>query len=312
MSLLSVEDLKVSYGPKGRSFNAVDGVSFTVEKGETIGVVGESGCGKSTLGKSILRLIETAGGTIRLDGEDITGLGHQAMMSKRRRMQMVFQDPFGSLNPRQSIGKLLDTPMRAHGIADKAERQKRIEYIIDKVGLPQTSLTRFPHEFSGGQRQRIGIARALILRPDLLICDEPVSALDLSIQSQILNLLTDLKAEFSLSYLFISHDLSVVRYFADRVIVMYLGRVVETADHETLWRDPRHPYTRALLAAVPIPRPGSRKHDAPILGERQSAAAASAGCRFYQRCPMAQNRCATEEPVLRSVDSGHGAACHYA
>jgi peptide/nickel transport system ATP-binding protein len=312
MSLLSVENLKVCYDQKGRKHNVIDGVSFTVEKGETIGLVGESGCGKSTLGKSILRLIETTGGTIKLDGEDITGLGHQAMMSKRRRMQMVFQDPFGSLNPRQSVGKLLDTPMRAHGIADKVERQKRIQYIIDKVGLPPSSLSRFPHEFSGGQRQRIGIARALILRPDLLICDEPVSALDLSIQSQILNLLTDLKAEFSLSYLFISHDLSIVRYFADRVIVMYLGRIVETADHEELWRNPRHPYTRALLAAVPIPRPGSRKVDEPTLTERPSGVAVHSGCRFYQRCPLAQRRCATEEPALRTVGVGHEAACHYA
>lgn len=311
MSLLSVEDLEVTYAQKGRSFRALDGVSFSLEAGETVGLVGESGCGKSTLGKSILRLIGTSGGAIRVDGEDITGLDHRAMMSKRRRMQMVFQDPFGSLNPRQTVGTLLDTPLRAHGVADKAERRRRISSIIDKVGLPQGALSRFPHEFSGGQRQRIGIARALILRPDLLICDEPVSALDVSIQSQILNLLVDLKAELGLSYLFISHDLSVVRYFADRVIVMYLGRIVEIADHEALWRDPRHPYTRALLSAVPIPRPGSRRQAENIAGELPSGVATT-GCRFHNRCPMAQPRCATEDPALRQLSTSHQAACHFA
>ncbi len=311
MTLLSVEKLEVTYAQKGKSFRAIDGVSFSLEKGETVGLVGESGCGKSTLGKSILRLIETSGGAIRVDGDDITKLGHNAMMSKRRRMQMVFQDPFGSLNPRQTIGKLLDIPLRTHGVSDKAERRRRITTIIDKVGLPQAALTRFPHEFSGGQRQRIGIARALILQPDLLICDEPVSALDVSIQSQILNLLVDLKAELGLSYLFISHDLSVVRYFADRVIVMYLGRIVEIADREALWRNPAHPYTRALLAAVPIPRPGSRRPSENIAGEL-SIGAATGGCRFASRCPMAQARCTTEDPALRPLADNHQAACHFA
>jgi peptide/nickel transport system ATP-binding protein len=311
MTLLSVEKLEVTYAQKGKSFRAIDGVSFSLDKGETVGLVGESGCGKSTLGKSILRLIETSGGAIRVDGDDITKLGHNAMMSKRRRMQMVFQDPFGSLNPRQTIGKLLDIPLRTHGVSDKAERRRRITTIIDKVGLPQAALTRFPHEFSGGQRQRIGIARALILQPDLLICDEPVSALDVSIQSQILNLLVDLKAELGLSYLFISHDLSVVRYFADRVIVMYLGRIVEIADREALWRNPAHPYTRALLAAVPIPRPGSRRPSENIAGEL-SIGAATGGCRFASRCPMAQARCTTEDPALRPLADNHQAACHFA
>lgn len=311
MTLLSVENLEVTYAQKGRSFRAIDGVSFTLEAGETVGLVGESGCGKSTLGKSILRLIGTSGGAIKVDGEDITSLSHGAMMSKRRRMQMVFQDPFGSLNPRQTVGTLLDIPLRAHGVSDKAERRKRISSIIDKVGLPQAALNRFPHEFSGGQRQRIGIARALILRPDLLICDEPVSALDVSIQSQILNLLVDLKAELGLAYLFISHDLSVVRYFADRVIVMYLGRIVEIADHEALWRDPRHPYTRALLSAVPIPRPGSRRQAENISGELPSGVATT-GCRFYSRCPMAHARCATDDPALRQLSPNHQAACHFA
>jgi len=311
MTLLSVENLEVTYAQKGRSFRALDGVSFSLEKGETVGLVGESGCGKSTLGKSILRLIETSAGAIRVEGDDITKLGHNAMMSKRRRMQMVFQDPFGSLNPRQTVGKLLDIPLRTHGVSDKAERRRRISSIIDKVGLPQAALSRFPHEFSGGQRQRIGIARALILQPDLLICDEPVSALDVSIQSQILNLLVDLKMELGLSYLFISHDLSVVRYFADRVIVMYLGRIVEVADREALWRRPAHPYTRALLAAVPVPRPGSRKQAETIAGELPSGAAAT-GCRFYNRCPAAQARCATEDPALRTLSANHQAACHFA
>ncbi|MHA6692486.1 ABC transporter ATP-binding protein [Devosia sp. A449] len=311
MILLSVEDLRVTYNQRGGTFQAIDGVSFSLEKGETVGVVGESGCGKSTLGKAVLRLIETSGGAISIDGEDITGLGHNAMMTKRRRMQMVFQDPFASLNPRQTVKRLLDTPLRAHGVRDGDERRRRISSMIDKVGLPQAALERFPHEFSGGQRQRIGIARALILQPDLLICDEPVSALDVSIQSQILNLLTDLKAELGLSYIFISHDLSVVRFFADRVFVMYLGRIVESADYKTLWREPRHPYTRALLAAVPVPRPGPRTFAESISGEI-SRSVASGGCRFYSRCPMAQPICALDDPALRTLSPGHQAACHFA
>ena len=251
MALLSVEGVHTRYVSRGRSVAAVDGVSLQIAAGETVGLVGESGCGKSTLGKTILRLLEPSEGSIRLGGQELAGLGQRALLPFRRRMQMVFQDPFGALNPRQTIESLLDTPLKVHGVRQRAERRSRVRDIVARVGLPAEALFRYPHEFSGGQRQRIGIARALVLRPELVVCDEPVSALDLSIQAQILNLLADLKRDLGLSYLFISHDLSVVRYFADRVLVMYLGRIVESADHASLWREPRHPYTRALLAAVP-------------------------------------------------------------
>jgi peptide/nickel transport system ATP-binding protein len=225
-------------------------------------------------------------------------------------MQMVFQDPFGSLNPRQTVGRLLATPLKVHGRGNRAERRRRVHEIISRVGLPAEALDRYPHEFSGGQRQRIGIARALVLEPELIVCDEPVSALDLSIQAQILNLLVDLKRDLGLSYLFISHDLSVVRYFADRVLVMYLGRIVESAGHAALWREPRHPYTRALLAAAPSPDPERPRSAVALRGELSSAE--SGGCRFRARCPHAFSRCDTEEPVLRAVAPGHLAACHRA
>ena len=306
MTLLSVENLRTVYG----GVAAVDDVSLHVDAGETVGLVGESGCGKSSLGKTILRLVPSASGAIRLGGTDIAGLSGSALAPHRRRMQMVFQDPSASLNPRQSIYRLLDTPLKVHGIGNRAERRQRILAIADRVGLPEAALDRLPHEFSGGQRQRIGIARALILQPDLLVCDEPVSALDLSIQAQILNLLVDLKLELGLSYLFISHDLSVVRYFADRILVMYLGRIVQHADHDTLWRNPRHPYTRALLASIPAARPGERHIPVPMKGELTQAS--GAGCRFRARCPVAVARCATDDPALRPIASGHAAACHLA
>jgi len=306
MTLLSVENLRTIYG----GVAAVDGVSLQVGAGETVGLVGESGCGKSSLGKTILRLVPSAAGAIRLDGTDIAGLAGRALAPHRRRMQMVFQDPSASLNPRQSIYRLLDIPLKVHGLGGRSERRRRILAIADRVGLPEAALDRLPHEFSGGQRQRIGIARALILQPDLLVCDEPVSALDLSIQAQILNLLVDLKRELGLSYLFISHDLSVVRYFADRILVMYLGRIVEQADHETLWRNPRHPYTRALLASIPAARPGERHTPVPMKGEL--AQASGAGCRFRARCPAAIARCTSEDPALRPIAPDHFAACHLA
>lgn len=251
MAILTVSDLRTRYVVKGHEHYAVDGVSFDMKPGETLGIVGESGCGKTTLGKTILRLVDSCEGTISLEGQDITHLSQRQLLPVRRKMQMVFQDPFASLNPRQTIRTILETPMKVHGI-EASERRRRSAEMIDCVGLPQAALDRYAHEFSGGQRQRIGIARALVLRPKLLICDEPVSALDLSIQAQVLNLLVDLKRQFNLSYIFISHDLSVVRYFADRILVMYKGKVVETGDHKTLWRNPQHPYTKALLAAVPI------------------------------------------------------------
>jgi peptide/nickel transport system ATP-binding protein len=281
-----------------------------VNAGETVGLVGESGCGKSTLGKTILRLLDPIEGGIRLRGNDIADLGQHALLPFRRRMQMVFQDPFGSLNPRQTVATLLATPLKVHGFGNRAERRRRVLDIVSRVGLPTEALDRYPHEFSGGQRQRIGIARALILEPELIICDEPVSALDLSIQAQILNLLADLKRSLDLSYLFISHDLSVVRYFTDRVLVMYLGRIVESAGQAALWREPRHPYTRALLAAVPRPDPERPRAPVALRGELSSAEAG--GCRFRARCPQAFDRCEVEDPTLRQVAAGHLAACHLA
>lgn len=269
MSLLQINDLKTQYKSKGRTFNAVDGVSFTVEKGETVGLVGESGCGKSSLGKTILRLINPSAGQIIFQGNDITTISQRKMLPYRRQMQMIFQDPFASLNPRQTVRALLETPMRVHGIS-KDEQRRRSREILDRVSMPTRALDSYPHEFSGGQRQRIGIARALVLRPELLICDEPVSALDLSIQAQVLNLLVELKRDLGLSYLFISHDLSVMRYFTDRVIVMNKGQIVESADSQSLWESPQHPYTQSLLAAVPLADPASRRIVAADVGSPAS------------------------------------------
>jgi peptide/nickel transport system ATP-binding protein len=310
-TLLSVRDLHTRYTVGEHVLNAVDGVSFDVERGETVGLVGESGCGKSTLGKTVLRLVPSAEGSISLDGADITHLGDHALAPHRRRMQMIFQDPFGSLNPRQTVRTLLGTALKVHGLGNGAARERQMQEIATRVGLPTDALDRYPHEFSGGQRQRIGIARALILRPALIVCDEPVSALDVSIQAQILNLLVDLKRELGLSYLFISHDLSVVRYFADRVLVMYLGRIVESAAHATLWRDPRHPYTRALFASVPSADPAHKRAGPAIKGDLVTTAIVT-GCRFHTRCPAATDRCRAEEPALRDLGEGHHAACHYA
>ena len=310
MALLSVDGVRTRYVTNGRVVDAVDGVSLEVGFGETVGLVGESGCGKSTLGKTILRLLDPIEGSIRIHGHEISDLGQFALLPFRRRMQMVFQDPFGSLNPRQTVGTLLATPLKVHERGGRAERRRRVLDIVSRVGLPAEALDRYPHEFSGGQRQRIGIARALILEPELVICDEPVSALDLSIQAQILNLLVDLRRDLGLSYLFISHDLSVVRYFADRVMVMYLGRIVESAGHAALWREPKHPYTSALLAAVPLPDPDRPRGPVALRGELSSAEAG--GCRFRARCPHAFDRCASEDPPLRKVADGHFAACHLA
>jgi peptide/nickel transport system ATP-binding protein len=252
--LLRVEDLQVRYPSSQDRAAAVDGVSFDIARGETVGLVGESGCGKSTLSKAVLRLLEPAGGRILFDGADLTHLAERRLRPFRRRMQMVFQDPYASLNPRHSVAAILDAALRVHGVSSREERERRARRIVDRVGLPAGTLQRYPHEFSGGQRQRIGIARALVLEPELLVCDEPVSALDVSIQAQVLNLLVDLKRELGLSYLFISHDLSVVRYIADRVLVMNGGKIVESGDHHGIWRAPAHPYTQSLIAAVPAPR----------------------------------------------------------
>ncbi|SFM35444.1 ABC transporter ATP-binding protein [Methylobacterium pseudosasicola] len=310
MATLSVSDLHTHYRQRGATLRAVDGVSFTVEAGETVGLVGESGCGKSTLGKSLLRLIEPTSGRIEIDGTDMGRLLPKALAPIRRRLQMVFQDPFGSLNPRHTVGEILTGPLQVHGLRDRRARQQRAIAMLDRVGLPAASLTRYPHEFSGGQRQRLGIARALILEPDIIVCDEPVSALDLSIQAQILNLLGAAKAELGLSYLFISHDLSVVRYVADRILVMYLGRIVETGTHQSLWAQPRHPYTRALIDAVPGAGQGTGR--AHLGGELPSARQRPAGCRFHARCPLATEQCEREEPTLRSFAPDSAVACHHA
>jgi len=310
MTLLSVSDLKTTYRVGTTPVHAVDGVSFEIAPGETVGLVGESGCGKSTLGKTILRLVEPSAGQIRFDGADLTTLPERSLRSYRRRLQMVFQDPFASLNPRQTIGDILIAPLDVHRIGTRAERRERVADILSRVGLPPGAATRYPHEFSGGQRQRIGIARALILGPDLIICDEPVSALDLSVQAQILNLLADIKRSLKLSLLFISHDLSVVRYLSDRVLVMYLGRIVESGTYEQIWRKPIHPYTRALIDAVPDP--ARRRFAAPLPGDLPDPRSAGKGCRFQPRCPIATAICAEQYPELRGNASGQRVACHHA
>ena len=310
MSLLALRGLAVHYATARGTLRAVDGVDLDIARGETVGLVGESGCGKSTLGKALLGLAPVTAGAVRFDGVDLTTLGARARVPYRRRMQMIFQDPFGSLNPRHAIGTILEGPLEVHGLGDRAARRARVARLIAQVGLPPDAVMRYPHEFSGGQRQRIGIARALALQPELIVCDEPVSALDLSIQAQILNLLVDLKRELGLAYLFISHDLGVVRYFADRVLVMYLGRIVESAPAAMLWRRPLHPYTRALIAAVPDP--ARRRQAAPLAGDLPSPQDIPAGCRFHPRCPFATDLCRTTEPVARTLDSGHAVACHHA
>jgi peptide/nickel transport system ATP-binding protein len=310
--VLSLDRLSVSYARREGTLRAVDGVSFDVASGETVGLVGESGCGKSTLGKAILRLVPSHRGRILIDGVDISGLEGSRLLPYRRRMQMVFQDPYASLNPRQSILQILDGPLAVHGVGSKAERRRRIEAIIDRVGLASSALERYPHEFSGGQRQRIGIARALVLRPDLVVCDEPVSSLDVSIQAQILNLLGDLKSDLGLSYLFISHDLAVVRYIADRVLVMYLGEIVESAGHDSLFARPHHPYTRTLFEAVPLPDPSRSRRAAPLAGDLPSAVDPPSGCRFHPRCPIATELCSAKAPALRTIADGHRVACHHA
>jgi peptide/nickel transport system ATP-binding protein len=323
-ALVRVEDLKLHFseGGFGRSrsvVKAVDGVTFDVMSGETLGLVGESGCGKTTVGRTILRLYEPTAGRIVFDGQDISGASTRQLRPLRRRMQMIFQDPYSSLNPRQNVGNAIAEPLEVHGIAKGAQADQRVRELLETVGLPASAANRYPHEFSGGQRQRVGLARSLALNPDLIVADEPVSALDVSIQAQIVNLLEDLQAEFGLTYLFIAHDLAVVRHISDRIAVMYLGKIVEIADADTLYRSPKHPYTRALLSAVPIPDPQvERTRERVILtGDLPSPADPPAGCRFHTRCPYVQpERCHDEEPLLRSLSgresAGQVAACHYA
>lgn len=319
-TLLEVRDLQMHFPVKEGVFQrarkvcrAVDGVSFTLRAGETLGLVGESGCGKSTLGKSIVRLNRPTAGTIRFDGVDLAPLSTKQLKAHRRNLQMIFQDPVESLNARHMVGEMLSEPFLIHGIGDAAWRRRKVLELLDKVGLPASAAERYPFEFSGGQRQRIGIARAIALEPRLIICDEPVSALDVSIQSQVLNLLLDLQREMGLSYLFIAHNLAVVKHVSDRVAIMYLGRIVEFADADDVYRDPRHPYTRALISAIPEPNPQRVRERIVLSGDVPSPINPPSGCPFHPRCPHATERCRVEPPALREVPgrTGHTVACHY-
>ena len=317
-TLLKVDNLRKAFkvsanrpGAAKQSLKAVDGVSFEIKSGETLGLVGESGCGKSTTGKLLLRLIEPDSGTIQFDGRDVAGMGHRELTAIRRDMQMIFQDPYSSLNPRMRVGEIIGEPLVVHSLAKGRAIKEQVLKLMQKVGLAPEHYDRYPHEFSGGQRQRIGIARTLAVQPRLIVADEPVSALDLSIQAQIVNLLKDLQEEFGLTYLFISHDLGIIEHVCDRVAVMYLGRIVEIATAEQLYHQPCHPYTEALLNAVPIPDPQRvRKHQI-LSGEIPSPINPPTGCHFHPRCPYAQEICRKEYPALTDHAEGHQSACHF-
>ncbi|WP_353892662.1 dipeptide ABC transporter ATP-binding protein [Proteinivorax hydrogeniformans] len=315
--LLEVKDLYKHFPIKGGVFSrtvghvkAVDGVSFFVKKGETLGIVGESGCGKSTTGKTLLRLLEPTKGEILFKGENVADFDKDRLRKVRRNMQFVFQDPYSSLNPRMTVGDIVGEALDIHNIKKGDAKYKRVAELLDVVGLSPYHIRRYPHEFSGGQRQRIGVARALALNPELVILDEPVSALDVSIQSQVINLLEDLQEEFGLTYIFIAHDLSVVKHISDRVGVMYLGKMVEMADKDTLYDNPQHPYTQALLSAVPIPDPEIRKEKILLTGDVPSPVNPPKGCRFHTRCRYAMDRCKEEEPEFRDIGNEHYVACH--
>jgi oligopeptide/dipeptide ABC transporter ATP-binding protein len=315
-TLLEVKDLKQYFPIKGGLFGrtvnhvkAIDGVSFDIYEGETVSIVGESGCGKSTTGRAILRLDEPTSGQILFQGENLLTLSKEKMREKRRDLQVIFQDPYASLNPRQTVGRILEEAMEILNVVPKHERRQRSIELLEQVGLRADMINRYPHEFSGGQRQRIGIARALAVRPKLLICDEAVSALDVSVQAQVLNLLKQLQKDFQLTYLFISHDLGVVRHISDRIIVMYLGNIVEIADKKSLFENPQHPYTKALLSAIPEPNRKRKKERIILTGDVPSPINPPTGCRFHTRCPMATEQCKTNTQSLRQVAPGHFVAC---
>ncbi|RYG73736.1 dipeptide ABC transporter ATP-binding protein [Lentibacillus lipolyticus] len=315
--LLEINGLKKYFDVKGGVFGrkvgevkAVDDVSFTVMEGEILGIVGESGCGKSTTGKSILRLIEPTEGEVKFDDRDITGLDEDAMRKLRGDMQIIFQDPYASLNPRHTVEKIVGEPLLVHGMTSAGKRKERVKELLEVVGLSEYHASRYPHQFSGGQRQRIGIARALANNPKLIICDEPVSALDVSVQSQILNLMEELREEFNLTYVFIAHDLSVVKHISHRVGVMYLGRMVELTDKDKLYDDPKHPYTQALLSAVPTPDPDEKRERVILEGDVPSPSNPPTGCAFHTRCPQAMDICKEVRPRFEEIEDNHFVACH--
>ena len=316
-SLLKVEDLRVYFGKRRAPVRAVDGVSFSIQPGESVGLVGESGCGKTTLGRAIMRLVDVHSGRIDFAGKDVAPLNNRELQAYRKRVQMIFQDPYGSLNARMSVGNAIQEVMQVHRMGGRAERRKRAQDLFHAVGLDPGYMDRYPHEFSGGQRQRIGIARALAVDPQLIIADEPVSALDVSVQVQILNLMKDLQQELNLAYLFIAHDLAVVRYICDRILVMYLGKIVESGTPDKILTRPTHPYTQALLSAVPDVDKGLKSRtegsDRIVLkGDVPSPTRLIPGCPFHPRCPIARDRCRSEIPELREIRSGQWSACHFA
>jgi peptide/nickel transport system ATP-binding protein len=317
--LLQVRQLTKHYLAPRRWFakprppiQAVDGVSFDIARGETLSLVGESGCGKTTTAKSVLRLVQPTSGSVKLEGDELLALSHEQMRQHRRHLQIIFQDPYASLNPRLAAGDIVAEPLRNFGVHNARERRERVEWLFSKVGLRPEAAKKYPHEFSGGQRQRLGIARALALNPKLIVCDEPVSALDVSVQAQVVNLLMDLQQEFGIAYLFVAHDLAVVRHISHRVAVMYLGHIVEVADRDTLFANPRHPYTEILLSAVPVPNPRQKVRRIILQGDPPSPANPPSGCRFHTRCPLAQDICKQQAPPLapREAD-GHLVACHF-